>query len=243
MLAGYAHDQAQGTAENINGKTIYHAERSEVIKAALMAGASRETANTDGRANISDYRSIGNETTNGLDQRYGSGQLNISNSYHILAAGEQEAGNVDATGFDYNDSFGGSNGSNSSASYLFNIGDEMSWFAASLVWNLTFETDTGSDSTTFSDYTSKIYNLDLYLFSLATNTLIASSTSSIDNTENIWLMLAAGDYRLNVIATGAAFDHDYALAWQASPVPLPGSLWLLISALTGLGLIKSRKMG
>lgn len=243
MLAGYAHDQAQGTAENINGKTIYHAERSEVIKAALMAGASKETANTDGRANISDYRSIGNETTNGLDQRYGAGQLNISNSYHILAAGEQEAGHVDATGFDYNDSFGGSNGSNSSASYLFNIGDEMSWFAASLVWNLTFETDTGSESTTFSDYTAKFYNLDLYLFSRATNTLIASSTSSIDNTENIWLMLAAGDYRLNVIATEAAFDHDYALAWQASPVPLPGSLWLLISALTGLGLIKSRKMG
>lgn len=241
MLAGYAHDQAQGTAANINSKSIYNAERAEVIKAVLMAGASRETINSDGRANISDYRSAGNETANGLDQRYGAGQLNIFNSYHILSAGEQNAGQVNNTGFDYNDSFGGQSGADSIASYLFNIADEMSWFAASLVWNLTFDTGTGQESSVFSDYMATFYNLDLNLYSLVTGTLIASSTSSIDNTENIWLKLAAGDYRLDVIATGSAFDHDYALAWQASPVPLPGTLWLLIGALSGLGLLKSRQ--
>ena len=62
---------------NRNGDTIYNAERSEVIKAALMAGADRYT-NNDIEANITDYRSdTENQTENGLDIRFGAGQVNI----------------------------------------------------------------------------------------------------------------------------------------------------------------------
>ena len=65
---------------NRNGNTIYNAERSEVVKAALMAGASRSA--------ISGYTA---NTDNGLNNVYGAGQLNIYNSYHIIAAGEQNS--------------------------------------------------------------------------------------------------------------------------------------------------------
>lgn len=86
--------------------TVYNAERSETIKAALMAGADRETHNTTTRAGITDYRSAGHETANGLDSRYGAGQLNMLDSYRILASSEQRSfqlGREDIApyGFDY----------------------------------------------------------------------------------------------------------------------------------------------
>ena len=69
------------------GLTIYHAETSEVVKAALMAGADRRTANGRG-AEITDYTV---DTSNGLDSRFGAGQVNIYNSYHILTGGEHNS--------------------------------------------------------------------------------------------------------------------------------------------------------
>ncbi len=244
LLVGYGHDQAQGTAETINGKTIYNAERSEVIKSVLMAGASRTTSNSDGRPNINDYRSTaGNETNNGLDSRFGAGQLNINNSYKILAAEEQEAGNVGTTGFDYVESFGGENSSNTTTSYEFSLADDMAMFAASLVWNLAFETEADSTGDQFSDFTATLYDLNLALYFInpdLTDTLIASSNSTIDNTENIWVLLdQIGDYRIDVTASDENFDHDYALAWQTSAVPIPGGIWLFASAL--ITLIAKRK--
>jgi len=71
--------------------TIYNAERAATIKATLMAGADRVTVNSLATANITDYRSAGHQTSNGLDDRFGAGQLNILHSYQILAAGEQNS--------------------------------------------------------------------------------------------------------------------------------------------------------
>ncbi|MFK8066652.1 MAG: hypothetical protein AB8D52_00230 [Gammaproteobacteria bacterium] len=243
LLVGYGHDQALGIAETINGKTIYNAERSEVIKSVLMAGASRTTSNTDGRPDINNFRSASNQTDNGLDSRFGAGQLNINNSYQILAAGEQEAGAVSTTGFDYVESFGGENSSNTTTSYEFTFSNDMAWFAASLVWNLAFETDDSSMGDEFSDFTASLYDLNLALYFInpgLADTLVASSNSLIDNTENIWVFLdQMGDYRIDVTAPGAAFDHDYAVSWQTSAVPIPGAAWLFASAL--LVLITRRK--
>lgn len=72
-----------------------------------MAGADRATTNVTTRANSTDYRRAGHETTNGLDSRYGAGQLNIfNNSYRILAGGEQPSAqpggdDIAPSGFDY----------------------------------------------------------------------------------------------------------------------------------------------
>ena len=70
---GLSTDPVTTSTTNRNGDTIYNAERSEVIKAALMAGADRYT-NNDIEANITDYRSdTENQADNGLDIRFGAG--------------------------------------------------------------------------------------------------------------------------------------------------------------------------
>ena len=56
-----------------------------------MAGADRITSNPVS-ANITDYRAIvANQTSNGLDRRFGAGQLDIFTSYEMLLAGEQQS--------------------------------------------------------------------------------------------------------------------------------------------------------
>lgn len=227
---------------------VYNAERSEVVKAALMAGADRITHNEEG-ANITDYRiDPANQSTNGLDARYGAGQLNIYNSYHIIAGGEQNSleddsggeGNIDWYGFDYDPYFGGIAGSdsNSEASYYFTADEYHDQFYASLVWNI--DIDGGSESN-FDD-TAILYDLDLHLFKYDIMdgwSLFASSTSSIDNTENLWLSLENGQYYWLKVAAGEGqgdFLWDYGLAWQivTAPVPIPGAVWLLGSGLVGV---------
>ncbi|MCW9014344.1 MAG: thrombospondin type 3 repeat-containing protein [Gammaproteobacteria bacterium] len=213
---------SNGSTSNRNGDTIYNAERSETIKAALLAGADRLTKNTSTTANITDYRVELNQTANGLDARFGAGQVNVYNSYHIIAAGEQNsaeddgssAGSIGTFGFDYDPSFGGSSGSNNVASYYFSTGTNPQILKASLAWNIDIA---GGNKFNFNG-TSSIYDLDLMLYDITgSQTLLISSTSSVDNTENIWTSLPAGrDYLLQVLPkTGQSdFLWDYALAWH-----------------------------
>ena len=64
---------------------VYNAERATTIKAALMAGADRVTHNGAAKGDITDYRSIGHQASNGLDERFGAGQVNVLHSYQIIA--------------------------------------------------------------------------------------------------------------------------------------------------------------
>lgn len=233
---------SHGSTTNRNSDVIYNAERAVTIKAALMAGADRETANTSTAANITDYRAAGFRSDNGLDTRYGAGQLNVYNAYHIIAAGERDSqqdgdGAIGPQGFDYDPSFGGTGGSNRTGSYLFDTnGLEGATLSASLVWNLAF---TGSNLNT-----ATLHNLDLYLFDLADpEQPLASSTSTLDNTENLWLSLFSGrQYELRVTAAGTGtFAASYALAWNIAPVPLPAGVWLFVSALIGLWVVNRRR--
>jgi hypothetical protein len=226
--------------------TIYNAEQSETVKAALMAGADRQTANTSTDANISDYRSAGHETANGLDSRYGAGQVNIYNSYRILAGGEQKSfqnGGVDirSFGFDHG-AIGGLSGSGRTASYFFNgTASDVSLFA-SLVWNLDV-----ANTNIFNPVlpATTLYNLDLSLFDVTNNNLVAASTSTLDNTENLYFNLLLGNrYEMRVTTNEANnFLWDYALAWRMeanpSPVPIPPTAWLFITGVISL-LLASR---
>ena len=71
-----------------------------MIKAALLAGGDRSA--------VSGY-SV--NTSSGLSNSWGAGELNIYNSYHILAGGEQDSNgvgrsaNISRWGFDYDSSF------------------------------------------------------------------------------------------------------------------------------------------
>lgn len=217
---GLSTDPAETSTSNRNGDTIYNTGRSEVIKAILMAGADRSTANTSA-ADITDYRiASANQTTNGLDSRFGAGQVNIYNSFQIVQAGEQNsdedigAGNIGTEGFDYDPSFGGSGGSNSTASYYFSTGTNQAMLSATLAWNIYIDGGNGPD---FSG-SAELYDLDLFLYDITgSQILLESSLSALDNTETIWAPLAAGkDYLLQVVPKSGqgTFNWDYALAWQ-----------------------------
>ena len=229
---GLSTDLVSTATTNRNGDIIYNAERSEVIKAALMAGAERATSNTTA-ADITDYRTdITNQADNGLDSRFGAGQLNIINSYHIIAAGEQNSiddatstgGFIGNSGFDYDPSFGGANGSNGSASYFFSTGIDPVQLVTSLAWNIDID---GGSTNNFND-TATLFDLDLFLYDITGAAsmndwqLLGSSASQSENTEHLWMTLASNrDYAIQVRAGSgqAVFEWDYALAWQINPVP------------------------
>jgi hypothetical protein len=200
--------------------TIYDGEEPATIKAALMAGADRLTVNTSTTANVNGYRSSGFQATNGLDTRYGAGQLNAVTSYLIIAAGEQHSlqgggaasGSITAQGFDYSQAFGGVGGSPTTATYKFTA-NTNGVFAATLAWNLGIANN--------ASLAASYYNLQLELYDATTQSIVAQSTSVIDNTQNIWAPVAVShDYEL-LVQSGQTtpFSWSYALAWSTQPTP------------------------
>lgn len=222
---------SQGSTTITGVGTVYNAERSETIKAALMAGADRQTSNTSGYGDLTDYRSAGHQTANGLDDRYGAGQVNVYNSYYIIAGGEQNSlqdggsnnGQIGLRGFDYDSSFGGANGSNTTGTYTFTVGTNTSeTLYASLVWNLKVSNT--------SALTTTLHHLGLSLWDITANTLLSSSSSLLDNSQNLfWTGLIGGhSYQLQVTSLEtASFTWDYALAWrrEVQAVPIPAAGW------------------
>lgn len=237
LLVQQGHDGgltlSEGSTTIAGVGTVYNAERSETIKAALMAGADRHTSNTSTPASITDYRGAGYQTANGLDSRYGAGQVNVYNSYRILAGGEQKSfqndgADIGMRGFDYG-MIGGSNAASRTASYFFDAHSNVTLFA-SLVWNLAVSND--------ARLASRLYNLDLSLHDAATNRLLARSASLLDNTENLFFDLLLGNrYELRV-TTDETDSWDYALAWRMeaapAPVPLPSAAWLFAAGVLSL---------
>lgn len=239
---------SKGSANITGVGTVYNAERAETIKAALLAGADRATDNTSTSANIIDYRSSGHQTSNGLDDRFGAGQLNILHSYQVIAAGEQNSlqdggsnnGAIALHGFDYDPSFGGSAGSNRTATYKLNADEDLN-LSASLVWNLGVSNN--------SSLTTTLHDLNLELFDTTTQTTTAFSASTLDNTENLWVSLLIGHSYELLVKSGETnnFSWDYTLAWHISPidtapVPVPAAIWLFSGALAGIGFVNRRKM-
>ncbi|MDG2472664.1 MAG: hypothetical protein P8M71_06060 [Pseudomonadales bacterium] len=219
---------------------IRNAERSETMKAILMAGADRTTTNSrenafprekdglrkkdkDGKnlpwyiADISDYKENDYfKTANGLDTRYGAGQANVETSYDMLMGTEQASledngeQSVSLLGFDYDESFG------------LGIKDQQANDTATYVLptleqdadiaiTLAWNADIASNNGVFNAVA--VYDLDLWLYQVIDNeeTLIASSTSDTSNTENIWTSLeAGGDYFFRVDTT----KNLVALLWD-----------------------------
>jgi hypothetical protein len=214
---------------NRNGDTVYNAERSEVIKAALMAGADRVTQNAtpiDGRiVDISDYRAASDhQADNGLDRRYGAGQVNIEHSYQIVAGGEQNSsqdqpasgGLIGPHGFDYDPVFGGEGGSNSTASYFFTVDTDSHYLWAALVWNIAIDAGAGP----YFAGRATLHDLDLFLYDVTRPEQprrVAASNAAADNTENVWVELEKNHRYMIQVKPGAnqkAFQWDFALAWR-----------------------------
>ena len=195
------------------------AVRSEVMKAILMAGATKtEFANwldqTSGLINP------WNRTpTRPLDDVFGAGELNVYNSYLIQLGGKQSASTsapaaaVNSYGWDYQDRK--SDSAVGDLYYNFEVaeGSTASDFSILLAWNAKI-TDNNPSENTFTP-TESLQNLDLQLYDSTTSfmgSLLDQSVSTVDNVEHIYLSsLAAGTYTLKV--SGAA-NWDYGLAWR-----------------------------
>ena len=211
-------DPVQTSVTSRSGTVIYNAERAEVIRAALAAGADRFTVNTTS-SDIVDYRlDEENQSDNSLDVRYGAGQLNIYNSYHIIAAGEQNSEEdgggkgVETSGFDYDPEFGGEDGSNDTATYTLTADEDHNLLTVALVWHV--EIDGGSGNS--FDGTATLYDLDLELYDIAAGEVVAESAATADNRENLWITLVPGqsyEIRVKPGSELEAFSWDYALAW------------------------------
>jgi hypothetical protein len=207
-------------------------DRSEVIKAALMAGANRADINPTTNPYGLTYTA---NTANGLSDRFGAGELDVFNSYQIVAGNEQGSqedggsGPLTQYGFDYDPSFGGQHHSNTEATYPITGYKNL---IASLVWNIRIDLAEITDGDDNLLEAASLFNLDLQLLdTTGGNTIeLASSLSLDENTENIIAALdPSHEYELKVLRGPGQgdFDHDYALAWRLTPVPDPATLSLL----------------
>ena len=225
-LVAPANTTSNATAQISSAATLLHQSvtgtegaNSEVIKATLMAGATKNeflawTDPTTGLANP------WNRThTRPLDDVMGAGELNIYNSYLIQLGGQQAASvsapttAVGSYGWDYQ------NRKNDSAVgdlfYNFEIaaGSTAPELSIMLAWNAKI-TDTNPSEANFSPLQS-LQNLDLQLYDSTAGfmgTMLDQSISAVDNVEHIYRTnLGPGTYTLKV--SGAA-NWDYGLAWR-----------------------------
>jgi hypothetical protein len=212
---------SQGFRRTLDGSLLRDGARPEVIKALLMAGARRDFDVAGVKA---DYRAkLADRTANGLDRRYGAGQVDVLSSYAILSGGEQrsiEDGDdgrrvVRRFGYDFDAEFGGAEGSNDVANYVLPTSARPRRLSATLVWNVRVSTGSGGGAA--FNVAADLPDLDLELFDDTTARRVAASSSWADNTETLWLVLEPHhDYRLVVRRAGdqAPFAWRYALAWR-----------------------------
>lgn len=209
--------------------TSTNGANSEVIKAVLLAGATK-----------SEFSNWSRSDTAPLDATFGAGELNVQNSYRILAAGEQTAnGIVAATGWDF-----GTIALNATVTYTFDLAVEGD-VSVALTWNAIYS---GGN---YNALSLSLANLNLYLYAIGEGgalTLVQQSLSS-GNIEALWATdLAAGNYALKVTyadnASGFASSADYALAWRTTYSDLtavPEPAWTAVILAAGLGIVIVRR--
>ncbi len=203
-----------------NSHSWTNGAHNQTVKAVLLAGATK-----------SEFASWSRTSTRPLDLRYGAGELNVYRSYHILAAGEHEAGTIATVpniGWDFSTTTAGTK------KYFFDLTTPVRELTASLIWNRLVDDPSvvGFDTAAF------VANLDLKLSTASgftVGTMIDQSVSTVDNVELIYLTnLLPGRYVWEV--SSPTTGMNYALAWYTE-VPEPGGL----TALIGLVLVLRRR--
>lgn len=183
--------------------------RPQTIKALLMAGATKTEFGTNWDRTVS----------RPLDERFGAGELNIYNSWHILTNGEQNASEtslVNHIGWDYEELTAAT-----SRWYFFDVptNHAPSRFSTILTWHRKI-TDS-NPGPTFSP-AAFVANLELFFYEAGGFTptnLVDHSTSQVDNVEHVFqTALPGGRYALKVSADA---DAKYALAWYKAPAAIP----------------------
>lgn len=179
-----------------------NAEKPQVIKAQMLAGASKQ--------NLPQWVRQSDATP--YDAVFGAGELNIRNAYYIQQAGQHAystSAESPSRGWDFSTSTTNSSGRR----YFFSIpaGRYATTFSAAVTWHRTVVGFPGSYTSTLSDL-----NLKLYASTSFTpgSTALYSSTSSVDNVEHLFCYnLPPGQYVLVVTANSSS--RSYGLAWDA----------------------------
>jgi hypothetical protein len=184
----------------------------------------------NGSVKPSDWAPVGGSP---LDARYGAGVLNVFNSYRQLTGAKRgyvvttsvptgsphppaaSAGSVGAlSAWDFN-TVSSSFTADGINHYFFNltnsIPNALFTGTATLVWNR-------------QQNRTAINNLALFLYDANSSSLLASSTSTVDNVQQIFtLKLPSGRYDLQVFKSGGASvsnSETYALAFEFFAMPL-----------------------
>lgn len=188
-----------------------NANRSEVVKAALLGGATKPEnwSAPEGQP---------------LDDHLGAGVVNVNRALRILAGAPAAPGQQikRLAGWSYP-----TVSANGSASYTLELPIDTGPTAFTIVWNRRIDgriavatrNDTGEKVAVWLD-APRLADVDLRLFSIddGGETLLAQSASRVDNVEHLSLpSLAKGKYRLEIFRDpdheSLDEDWDVALAW------------------------------
>ena len=211
-----------------------------VVKAVLMNSADK----TSGWTNNQTLSSGVIRTTQAVDQNVGTGRMNLAAAYQYYGNATSTRGNTTVSptnavtvmnrGYDLATAIQGASLPTSTNDYT--LTSIASGIGSSLTVTLTWLADRGVNSfanpTVVSD--NKLANLDLEIWSLVNGvftTKVAESTSLYNNSEHLHLNnLSNGQFGLRVVYVGDVWDFTnsstelYALAWNYTPVPEPGSI-------------------
>ena len=211
-----------------------------VVKAVLMNSADK----TSGWTNNQTLSNGVIRTTQAVDETVGTGRMNLAAAYQYYGNATSTRGNTTVSptnavsvmdrGYDLATAIQGANLPASTNDYK--LASIASGTGSSLTVTLTWLADRGVDSfanpSAISD--NKLANLDLEIWSLVNGvftTKVAESTSLYNNSEHLYLNnLSNGQFGLRVVYVGDVWDFTnsstelYALAWNFTPVPEPGSI-------------------
>lgn len=172
------------------------ARRPQVVKALLMAGATKE-----------EFPAWTRTWFRPLDREFGAGELNINKAHAILRAGRPRSGSSQMSGWDYGEVGGGL-----SRTYTIDVpeGYMLRDISAVLTWHRDVR---GVDAGRAFEPEPELADLDLRLRRAGEETPVDESLSSSDNVEHIWQrLLPAGQYTLEVSADTL---RDYGIAWRS----------------------------
>lgn len=214
-------DKALGTT------ALSNATDPRVIKSILMTSAKKMAGWHKGTNGTAD------DASTPLDSIQGAGLLQVQSAYDLLVAGKQAygAGTVASNGWDYA-SVGGGNGANQASTNrtrTYNLSLSNGVFLNtnfSITATLNWFEDVTNPS--FGSYGTSLQNLDLAL--KYNGSVLQYSTSVVDNVEHIWFTTnAPGIYTLEVTHLSLT-STDFALSWNAAPIPEPSAFFLLGAA-------------
>ena len=187
-----------------NSRGMGNTFRPEVMKAILMAGATKQ-----------EFPDWTRTTSQPIDPIYGAGEMNVQNSYHILVGGKVSPGeSAGHYGWDK-----GPLSANGTAVYNLNLGRDNGEMSVMLNWNRKIIAAPWINGGAYQESVANM-SLTLHRIDNGESTLLDSSNSNTDNLEHLYLRgLAAGNYTLTVTTDIAS---DYALAWRSDPGRMPG---------------------